>query len=1246
MKGLKRYRIGFFGENAYLQAHIRGFVIPNTFPLAAFGFYNGYTADASDDFFRSRIAVTIIAECPHCENKYNLKADLVGKSMRCPNLGCRAVFTVQPINGAGSAPAPTATVTQRPNPKPVEDARTVAMPAVPKVVEARVVEGKAVTPPPMEVEWTGGGKKSDPIERKVVTAEVANEEDIRPLIRRRKKKRKPVVILGALAFFVFVVLGITGFFVYRMNTLGESQIAKKAEDEFKAGQFPTAAKSFQQLADEYPNSADAEKYRFLAELAAVRATVQSVTNREDPTPSLQKFQAFVSEHRDSPLAKPGNGTFGTDVHDGGVKIADDLAEYALDRVKRYKSERTKQDELSRAETTAEEGRKLLKVLDSFRDPAAAPADGARTKFEEIDRETRSERQRAKDVENLRNYLADPSDEKVAEADVMVRDRGLDNEADVKQIIGSAKASLRKLVKYFPVKPPAPPVPAPPVVGSSLLFATPIGKTVPSFARPGEAPGIFLAAARGILYAFDERTGTLLWAARTGADANGSPARCQQEGTPEAIVLVTTDLADAPALTARMARTGQALWHQPLPAPAAGPAVVVGRRAYIPTRDPRGTIVEFDLTTGSRLGAIALGQPIGPGAVRRAGTGLLYVAADARRVFAIDTDAHNDDGGRVEPRCVQVIPTGHSPGTLRTAPLVVGPEGFGPEPRLLVLCQANGPQNMLLRAFRLPDPPMALAANADPAEVDVAATTANIAIPGWPWFPPANDGERLGLATDAGQFRLFGVNQPGNQDADLFPIGTLAPKEPPAEPMPGLVMPGTDDLFWVLADGTLAKVRLSLDPVRGQGLMPAGNPTPLGVPTQPAYLNATKDTAYFVVRSPHSAGYRAVAVDLIESKVLWTRQLGLVPPSPPVLLSDRVLLADEDGGLTLVPNTAFSSKSPGDRPSEASWSLAPPLADAAGPTALAATPDDSTAWAVTPHSSGATSAFTIRQVAGNAVASEARIPAPGKLAGAPLAFGNGLLLPLTDGFVYRFDRDTKRLTAGPVWRDIRMDTDAVCFLTGLTGDEFLATDGNREAKRFSWPADGSEWKRVGEKLTARERIALPPVIIPGNGDRKKTTVLLADQTGSAWLYDLDDWNVLRRWRSGGISTIPTGPPKGKLALQRDASGKTSAAYIVDGKAIVILDPDAEAPRTASAAEEIAGSAFVGSPCPTADGRWIAVDLSGRCSVIDGATGERSALLECGSPGTLPITTGTLVGQREFLVPLADGSAALVQIPEVK
>src|SRR5262245_17152376 len=57
-----------------------------------------------------RRPVPIVVQCPHGERKLNLNRDMIGKSVRCPNLDCRLGFIVaeqpEPIEPPKSEPVP------------------------------------------------------------------------------------------------------------------------------------------------------------------------------------------------------------------------------------------------------------------------------------------------------------------------------------------------------------------------------------------------------------------------------------------------------------------------------------------------------------------------------------------------------------------------------------------------------------------------------------------------------------------------------------------------------------------------------------------------------------------------------------------------------------------------------------------------------------------------------------------------------------------------------------------------------------------------------------------------------------------------------------------------------------------------------------------------------------------------------------------------------------------------------------
>ena len=368
------------------------------------------------------------------------------------------------------------------------------------------------------------------------------------------------------------------------------------------------------------------------------------------------------------------------------------------------------------------------------------------------------------------------------------------------------------------------------------------------------------------------------------------ARVDLATGPADLAVVASNVAGHPALAGYVVKTGVAQWYQPLPAPAAGPAVIVGTRAYLPLRDAAGTIYEFDLTSGTRRGRIRLGQPLGLNAtVVRPGTGLLYAAADARRVYVIDAGMKDESGNLLDPRCVQVIATGHLPGTLRTPPLLLGPGGDAPADRWMILSQADG-RTMLLRAFPLVPIPTPSPDGKAPPETP-ATPAVELPVNGWAWFPPVSNGERIAVVTDFGQFRLFGVNQPGSLDPPLFPFPELhppLPTPPEGRPVPGLVFPAEEAAFWVLANGNLQKFRLGLVPSRGQELLPVGPSLHVGLPTQPQQLNARRDCAFLVVRSLNSVGFKAVLVNLQDGEIRWQRQLGVVPATSPIPQGDSLI----------------------------------------------------------------------------------------------------------------------------------------------------------------------------------------------------------------------------------------------------------------------------------------------------------------------------------------------------------------------
>src|SRR3954453_7829432 len=107
----------------------------------------------------------------------------------------------------------------------------------------------------------------------------------------------------------------------------------------------------------------------------------------------------------------------------------------------------------------------------------------------------------------------------------------------------------------------------------------------------------------------------------------------------------------------------------------------------------------------------------------------------------------------------ILYDGHPSGSLRSEPLVVAdPEGESPG--YLILNQTQGLNAMQLRVFKLPltDP------HTKPQDLDPPPR-----VPGWTWFQPYHDGEKLVMMSDTGVLGLFGIRQLRNRDPALFPL---------------------------------------------------------------------------------------------------------------------------------------------------------------------------------------------------------------------------------------------------------------------------------------------------------------------------------------------------------------------------------------------------------------------------------------------------------------------------------------------
>ncbi len=1244
-----------------------------------------------------RVSVMLPVECPHCEATFQLDPDTLGKVIRCPE--CRQPFTATATKPAAPVPVPdradevsvfdlstratpagradevsvfdlnvsrpyervesdavrpvlendaprraAAPVRIRPAPKPADDDIPTLAPTVPK-------PSRATPAGPREVAWSGDEPPDAPslpyatgkppaLARRVPQSRDGDDDpddDGELFVRRNRRRRNwgKTIFLGLVGAVLATTL-VGGFGLWRYYAVAESRAHDAAKLAFEEGNFPVAQQGYESLLTEYPGSTEAERYRFFAALAEVHNALGGVTVRDNPTPAREAFGRFTADFAQSPLAMPESG-YGADIVQLGRKLLDALADHAGDRLTAFRADRTKLDEL---EATAEgitvaEG--LIPTVDKFRDKNAVSLDTQRKRLTDLTAGVAAERHRLSVLAPFRTLSVDPTALRIEEFEAALKANALTTDAEAVAMLAAAEASLQKLFGYREkriqaVMPPADL--APPVLFSTRLGAPP----KPTDAVPAGAAGdTVFGVARGVVYALDAGTGAQLWGTRIASPtadlrAVDLPVRVTMGDLDW--VLVAGEIGGKPGLTARVARTGEPVWYQPLEAPPAGRPVVSGGRLYVPLRDATGTVVEFETASGVRTGELTLRQPVGAGLsllpTGRTGANLLVVPGDMKRVFLFELGRENDDGQRLPPRCVRVLLTDHPRDSLRGEVAVVTPSDDA-GPRYLVLTQTDGPTEMKLRAFAVPKPEEIISAGAA-GPFSTSEKPSEVSVNGWSWFPAVSDGERLVLASDAGAFFALGVNQLGNADAPLFTLP--APKAPPKQidVTRSVVVQVEEDSYWVVLAGRLTRLRTAVDPVQGLRIVAQGAGQLVGEPLHRAELRPAANLGVVVCRSPGAASIQAVAFDLGTGAVRWTRRLGVAPAGPPVALAgDRALVIDEDGG---VYSVTTSPKRSG--PSVVAESVASPYPESSGKSGYAASADGQTVWVVTPEVDKAGRRVRLRNLVGGKLGTDVVVPLPDQLAGAPVVLGPAVLLPLVNGYLYRFGPGDSQLAVGPLWRGDGAAGELQCLLSAHGPDEFFATDGGRKFLRWRWPAEpgAKPLKLVPGAWELAVKIALPPVAFDtGSG----LMVAVADAAGTVSTFDAGKVaEPLRRWRGTADGPIPLGRPTLRLVAVPTAAG-VRLVYGVAERSLVGLDPDRVDPAWVAAKliDESAGELLGFSVA----GEDLAVtDPTGRVIVLS-AAGERRAELPPAPGQSLAVTPAVATGSGEVLQLGLDGTGSL-------
>ncbi len=1194
--------------------------------------------------------------CPHCQTHFQVDPALRGRMMRCPNATCRQVFEVRedgppasavpdwrsappPRRDDGPETAPPPPAPREPSPRAASSRRARSSEVVVPVIEALPVEeeaaplAEAAVEKPKVVsfgptEMPPGAWEPPPV-RGAAPPPRAHDTDAHHVpaaaATATVKKRRALWIITGILTVLFGVLGTAGGVVWYVLRDTEEKLVKKAEDDYAGGRYHEAAATYRTILDKFPDSGNADDYRFLRELAETRAAESGA----DVKAGLDLVLDFLESHKDDPRTKQ----YGKDVAQTAVKLMREAAKGVLDNP----ADPT-------AKATDARGVEVGKQIDRV-DAALVPPE-VRAELEkvraEVDERLAEQQHREKFLGRLTDLKKLASAEGVKQMHEALRveaarGKGFERDARVVEAAGAVYAAHLNGVAFTADQVPLGDVPAEDYEPSLIVQPLVRGQAAP---LPGDR--IVFALARGVLYALRQSDGSVVWALRVGVDTANLPIRLPPLGARPEMALIQS--ADTKTLIALNARTGDPLWRYRLDSPPLGRPVVIDRRAYVPTYD--GQVHEIELAEGNLLGRYKLGQRLSLGGARAEGTRLIYFPADDTCVYVLDV---------ANRRCQGILYTDHAAGSLRGEPIVIVPEApplgapANPDaPGFLVLSQTNGLDAMLLRTFRLsPAGPRALP--------EAMGASGEPRMRGWSWFPPYRDAEKVLMTTDAGEVGLFGIVQPRNQDAPLFPLVRLGDThlpgvvelsgDVPARGRAQVVYALENDL-WVLARGALQRHVKVIDREHGPRLVPHpswSEPLRVGSPLHESQRDEAGTTLFVVTQPTNQHNCLATAVDAETGKLHWQRQLGLVCQGDPLALGGEVLTLDQGGALFGFDPARHASDNEG-RWQSAGRGLAAPLADTATTSLfLVPAPDGRSAYEIACPDPGAEIVIRHHVAGRQQIQAEVKVKGDARLAGTPAVGAGAILLPLADGRMKRVPLPLEGgatlaesdLLPAPDWREGHHTAEARGHCAWLGGNDFVTTNGRGGLTHWRF---GKLRETIPAGRTAgaptrdlASRVVAAPLVLTRAGGADPIRLIVADAAGTIHLLEGDLFAPARKWDLPGKLT--SGP-----FLRGGQVG-----CVVDRRRLVWIDPLRDG--LAWPPYETPGEGIVGQP-QLVDGLLVVADLSGRFVGLDPRTGKPRGPGYVLKANVAPAASPAAFGEGRAFAPLTDGTVLLLSTEHLR
>ncbi len=374
----------------------------------------------------------------------------------------------------------------------------------------------------------------------------------------------------------------------------------------------------------------------------------------------------------------------------------------------------------------------------------------------------------------------------------------------------------------------------------------------------QATGIICFHADGALYGLEVSTGALSWRRFTGFDPHPYVIDVGED-------VITRDASTNDLLRLDRA-TGKLQWRQPFDKPFAKP-LLLGDKAFVASESGRLFIVE--LATGTISGYLQFAQslhvpPVADGAGHR-----LYLVGDHSSVYSISLD---------DLSCTGVYYLGHSPGSIRVAPVVALNK--------LAVFENRGVESS---QFHL----LAIGENGG-----VTKSLNNNRLTGLVLTQPLVSGRRMIVLTDRGQMNAYELGP--QQDASaLSQVATRAPSSDRSV----IGFPLLTDRFVWVADTQLTKY----------AIQPTDNRLPVrdiaknyrgAVFDHP--LQARDGTLFHLRRPKGRAGIAAAAMDIATGRTLWETDLAIPPAGAPIVdpTNQTITTANTNGAVFVLDQQAI------------------------------------------------------------------------------------------------------------------------------------------------------------------------------------------------------------------------------------------------------------------------------------------------------------------------------------------------------